>query len=576
MRLNRFISASLLTLLLVLLATSNSSAQHKVLFETFRCSCDPTGAAADASRKTFDDEVAAQVSGSGSKIIHFNHSFGNPCDYLNQTMSNNVSGRLNPPGNQTFWSAVDRSVFASTGKRASTDPGDWSSQIDADYSQSPIASLSSFDIKLDTIDNRNFTFSTDMVVTLNSSTSDRIVIRYAVLQDNVIDNLSGSTSNVIVNDAVRFLTLPPDTGLYVVFPSGGAAGATAHAIWHGSLYFGSGITSRGPYNWKNMRLIAYLEDQAGTNYSVINAAVAAPRLDNLPLPPQSLGIISDSLDGNVYAPGDPLTIFFSAQTIHMLMAYYSPDGGTTWDTASIGTASPLVWHLPATISPTKQGKIKLVEIGGDGIVSIEKGTFSIQPKPSLALLRPTDKDTARAGQHFKIQWTKFKADTVSKITLTLNGGTAKTIATNIADTSYDWSVPDTNAFATIQIVPTKSEQDAGAAAQTSAQFVILRTFQQGVFDGLTPINNNFIIRDVYPNPAQSGGTMTMRYTIARPSMTTLELFDILGHSVDHQSFYSSMTSGEFSFPVANLAPGSYILHMTDGANTASKRIEVVR
>ena len=105
--------------------------------------------------------------------------------------------------------------------------------------------------------------------------------------------------------AERFLSMA-DTGVLAIFPHGGSSGSSVNALWYGPLSFGSGVQSRSPYVWHNMRLVAWCEDHNQGVVRVLNAAVLAPHLDNLPLPPQSLTIISDSLDGKTFKLGRTL------------------------------------------------------------------------------------------------------------------------------------------------------------------------------------------------------------------------------------------------------------------------------
>ena len=584
MRLNRFFSASFLTLLVFVMASSNSFAQQRrVLFESFANSCYPDP---DALRASFDQAVAGVVSSEASKIIHLNIHYGNLCDAAAQfdVYGGGVIQRLFG-ASVVDVAAVDRIIMPG-GKRAEGatsggDQPDWNSAIDDEYSSGAKATLSLVNATLDNIDpegNLGLIFHADVKVTLNQAISDKLVIRYAIVEDNVTTNDRNNTNppTSIKNDIVRWITF----GDSVVFANGGAAGATQTVGYTQTTLCGSHDPRLVP---AKMRLVAFLEEQtSSTNYQVINAAILKQDLSTLPLPVQKLSLVSDSLDGRTFHPGagGSIPIFFNAQSVHSLIAYYSPDGGTTWDTISPASFSPLTWVLPDTLAPTTQGKIKIVETGGDGIVDIEKGTFSIKPKPSFTLLHPLPTDTVIAGKHFLIRWTKFQADTVAKITLAIvvNGTDAArtVIATNVVDTFYDWVVPDTLAVADIQIVPTNYESNIGATPQTSQQFNISKTIFVGGVSDLMPTPDAFAIRNVYPNPAKQGETMTMQFNLTHSSNATIELFDLLGHSVYHQTFFSSMSTGAFSFPVGNLTPGTYILRMTDGANAASKQIEVVR
>jgi hypothetical protein len=588
MRNSRYVSSAII-LILSLMVAAKSYAQHPVLFETFTNVCDPCP---DPNRQTFDNDVKSTLS---SKVIHLDYHVVNHCDIMEVPNPNGdmVGVRLaewtDTKSFPVFYGAVDRTTFSSTGVRvtplnASGSGSDWGDAINSLSGNPAPASITLINATLDTTTSgQNWYVHADVLLTALRSISDNINIYFAITQDGVtIDHpqTSGNSKN---------LCLPERTGPYdgvvrwvttlgkAVFTGAASAGATKQVSWDQGI---SDHSTNPTFNFANMKLIAFLEESSNsTDYHVVNAAILKTRLDTLKAPTPALALVDTAIDNHTFKAGLQYGIRYTdAHLVHGLRAFYSIDNGANWIGPVVDSfdsfGKTFNWTAPDV--ETTQGKFKLVSVDDASLTVIEKGTFTIVRGASVQILRPNSKDTLAAGKHFLIQWTKNRVDTISKITLTIGLGTPTTITNMVAkDTFYDWVVPDTNAIAHVQIVPTSYEVSQGAAASTSEQFLILKTFIQGVV--VSPLSGGeFAILDVVPNPSERGTDISVRYELPTTSDITFEVFDVLGHIVAQQMLHSAPTLSKISLPVGGLPSGSYILHMTDGQHSVSKRIEILR
>jgi len=333
-----------------------------------------------------------------------------------------------------------------------------------------------------------------------------------------------------------------------------------------------------PWDYSNLRLVAWLEENPHGNFDIVNAAtlVPSPGMNTLPLPPTSLTLIDSAIDGHTFHPGGSNSLPFIATNVSSVDEYLSTDGGNTWsvitDSAQIRTW-PYGYVYPTfpNVSTTK-GKIKLVAVNDPSVVYIEKGTFNIVVQPTLGILHPQSTDTLKADSTFLIQW----ADTgVSTVKLEYAYGqqysTWNLIADNVAGTSFLWDpVPDTYYVAEIRITPDKNE----TPSQVSTPFVIKKFSTNASVEVTAPLTG-LTITSIAPNPAENGEVLIVRYSDDNAPSIKLEMLDLLGHTVVTQSLLSSQ-SGEADIPTRTLPTGTYIVRMNDGTNTVTKRVEIIR
>lgn len=590
MRTHRLLSVTFAVLTLTLLTVSARS-QHMVLFESFTNNCAPCPSTMNGvdTRIAFDQSVVDVASSESSKCIHFNEHIINLCDWVKNTDCTLIGGRLAQAGSggqPLFYGSVDRTEFGGgvPSARGSVTESDWTSEIDAEAGTPEIANLQLSDIKIDTLTlYPSYVLQTDVLVTLNQSISDSIVIRYAILQDNIKDTFC-MTNPKTVNDVVRWITRN-DTGTYCVFLPGSSAGASQHIICRQEIN-GPNSASEVPWIFSKLRLIGFLEENPRGDFHVVNAATLKAGLTGIAAPPPSIYLNNKALDGKtVYAPVG-LGITYSGTSIPSVDGFYSLDNGATWvqyDTNSPGNAgwpySYDTWNIPSYLSST-QAKVKLV-IHGTNITAVESGTFTIIRGSSVSWVRPVfgEKDTANALSHFTLQWSKFAVDSVSLQYQVQFGGQWGAwhpipLAKNLTASSFDWILPDTVAYVQVRLLPDTKAESNGATSQLGGMIVIQRSVlpPQGVApEAPAPL---FAIQDVYPNPV-TGGDMYVRYTLSKPCDLQFEVMDLLGHLLilDRSSV---IEIGQYRLNTSALPNGSYIVRISDGQHTASKRMEIVR
>jgi len=542
--------------------------QHLVLFETFTNSCDPSGSAADAQRNAFDANVNSAVASKASKIIHLDHHIIKECDRLQTPYSAAAAAHILPPGNQIWWGAVDRTVFSSTGTRGSSTESDWTEAIDAEAAKAPAATLQLVTATLDKTNSQHYVLHANVQVQLNQSFSDSLVLRYAIVQDQVQDNLDGSPTPDILNDVVRRIT-NEDTGTFVPFPGGGPSGSQKLETYNVTLSGPSDFNQAVRYDYTKIRLVAFLEEMHNGEFQVVNAAILKEDLDTLQAPPPTLTITNSGLDSATFAPGSNQQIFYSSTNIsHGVTAFYSLDNGATWRFIADSQYSPINWTVPDSL--TTQGKIKLVAVGDPSLVSIESGTFTIAAAPSVAFVRPVPGEVLGADTTYTVRWTKHAVGGVKLVYYFADqhGGfpTPITIADNITDTFYHWQIPDTDRVVELQLIPDNTEVPATFVIDT-----IKKLIQNSGVNSRSA--GGFAITDVFPNPAASGEEMVLHYTNDTPKPISVQVLDLLGRATA-QSYH--MDDQAIYIDTHGLAAGVYIVRVSNGTDVISKRMEILR
>lgn len=87
----------------------------------------------------------------------------------------------------------------------------------------------------------------------------------------------------------------------------------------------------------------------------------------------------------------------------------------------------------------------------------------------------------------------------------------------------------------------------------------------------------FALAAPYPNPASGRGAVNIAFSLPAAADVDLTLYDLAGRAVARPAA-GAFAAGEhdIAVPTANLAPGVYILRLKAGANTASRKLAVVR
>ena len=464
---------------------------------------------------------------------------------------------------------MDRAVFNSTGNRQSFSESDWTDAIDQEAAKSAAATLQLVNATLDKTNSNTYQLHADVKVTLTQPISDSLLIRYAIVEDGLKDDENGGTLNVTLNDVVRYITYSNSDPFVVV--AGGASTGTKEMTWDVSLPGPTNISYRSPNNWDytKIRLVAFLESTHNGDFQVVNAAVLRQDLDTLQSPPPTLAITSSGLDGAVLDTGSNAQISYTETNLtNGVDAYYSLNNDTTWTLiANSITDNPFNWTVPDSL--TTQGKIKLVSVDFPNLTSTESGNFTIAPGASVTFVRPHAGEVLDADSSYMIEWTKNGVDSVKlQYSLSQNGGfsTWSDLGDNITDTFYKWTVPDANIAVELQLVPFNNEAPAASVIDT-----IEKLFPNSVTSASA--EGALAITDIFPNPAANGEGIVLRYTENRPRAVSVQVLDLLGrvmterYRVDNQAIYLDTHA---------LAPGAYIVRVTDGVNVVSKRVEILQ
>ncbi len=551
---------------------------HLVLFETFSGEASPCNL---QDQLDFQSAVKTTVNQDESKVVHLNYFLGNEprTPYNLDVYGGFVDALLSGgAGNAIYTSAVDRKVFGSTGARidpnssgGSTD--DWGSVIEMDAAQPAEAYVTLNFATIDKTNSQSYNLHADMTVTANQVISDSLIIRYAITQDNVAFRDScaaGQGAADLENDMVWEVTTGNTSNYVVCTPAHQLnAGDAVHVTWD----FAIDVSDPLYQNAANMKLVAFLEDEGigdGNSYFVANAAILKMDLDTLQAPAPTLTLIENNLTDSTLHPGTTKQIQYTSSNLPTFAdAYYSLDNGTTWRLIASGQRSPISWLVPDSLTTT--GKIQLIAHGYPSIISTEKGTFTIAYAPYATILSPKPAQVLQGGSLDTIVWTNLAVtgNTLQYYLAASNGGfvTPHVLGhMGSTDTSYVWTVPDTNKVVEIQLVPDSDEAPAYSVVDT------IKTLTQGVASGSTP-QTGLAITNIFPNPAENGQEIIVQYAQAQPKPIMVQLLDVLGRQVP-----KSYTIGDqqIQLTTSALAASVYVIRLSDGTNTVSKRLEVLR
>jgi hypothetical protein len=577
MKLRNFLLFSIAALSTVTFVNTSFAQQDKyVLFETFTGPAAPTCIPQD---ETAYENAAFEGGGStasvyASKIVHINYYLSTlipgGLDINGGAVDQRLSGSSNGP---IYISAVNRSIFPENSSRVDRTSSDWGTEIVNNYSNDPNNNFeATVTLNFATIDKSDsagaagyMRLHADMTVTANQDISDEIIIRYAITQDGVKVHECGdaNSDSIVFNDMAWYVSTDNSSGYIVCNGSTGmAANATKHMTWD-HLIDVSDHTNQHP---DKMKFVAFLEDQDGSGgYNVVNAAILKQDLDTLQPPPPTLAITSNTIDGSTLTPGSVADIYYvSTSLYHGVNASYSLDNGAHWLLIGDSETNPVIWTVPNSV--TTQGKIQLVAVGFPNLVSEDTGHFSIAVAASAGFTHPLSNQVIKGNAPDTVQWVQSSGITGDSLLYSLDNGAHFHFIGHTADTFMIWHVPDTNALAELQLIPDNKEAPAAFVF-----FDTIKSLVQGVSNTVPP--SSLAITNVFPNPAMNGAEIVVQYTEALPKQVTLQFLDLLGHTLP-QSYSSE--GEEIHLNTSSLMPGAYIVRLSDGLNTVSKRVEVIR
>jgi hypothetical protein len=563
-------SFSVLLLLGSLATASTTFGQHPVLFETFTNVCK---VCPDPRRVTFYNDVESVLAARGTQIIHLDYHIGDICDpwmVVNPhgtAMAKKLSGLpQNQDNYQPYFGAVDRTVFSSTGLRGSPlnssgSDADWNTAITAVINNPATASVTLKNATLDKKVGRQWTLQADVTVTALRNITGLLKVYFVVAQDNMDNPHSCGSEASHYDDVVRW----SDTVGVVVFTNGATTGATKQISWAKNI---SSPTEDASFNYADMKLIAILEQTVGTDYHVVNTAVLRKDFDTLQSPPPSLGFYPNTVDGATYVVGGTQFIGFQMSHVDSAAIYYSVDNGVNWHlivTAMPGAFPQFTWTVPDSV--TTQGKFKLVGLPDGTPLAIQEGNFSIKRGAYISLLHPNN-ERAKGGTNFVIEWKPSGVDTVNLRYSLNNDGIWKTIGYRLFNkTTYTWKVPDTTAFATVEITPF-------TPGEAPAQQGTLEIYQLVPNEGVDPnsATSQLSIESIYPNPARNSQPI-MRYRAPEAAHLLLQVYDVVGRERYRENLVGQ-SDGAMQLPTNELPPGNYIVRLSSERFVNSKQITV--
>jgi Secretion system C-terminal sorting domain len=553
-------------------------AQRIALFETFT---GPASTCVPQQETAFESAVKSTATSDASKIVHLNYYLGIGGPGGLDINGGIVDGRLSGTsgnGSVLYTGAVNREVFSNTGARI--DPttagsySDWGAQVDADGG-TPEATITLNYATIDKTDSGGaegvLNLHADMTVTANQSISDSLVIRFAITQDGVKVFECGASKgdSVTFNDMAWYVSTANTSKYIVCTPSSPLSSSnTVHVTWDYSIDVSDPLYQ----NPSKMKFVAFLEDQGSVgsgNYFVANAAILKQDLDTLQPPPPTLTLTESSISGDTLHPGPlPVDIFYSSTNLPSgVNAFYSLNNGTTWSLIGNNLSNPVSWIVPDSV--TTEGKIKLVAVGDTTLKSTEIGTFTIANPPSVTFIEPQPAQIIKGGTKDTIYWTKVSVDN-ALLRYSLDNGATFTKLQDNADTFYVWSVPDTNRGVVIQLVPDNSEAPAAAVIDTIESAVVIPPLGVAA-NSVSP--SGLTIMNIFPNPASNGEDMVVQYFEAQPKPLTVQLLDLLGRIIPESYSTDNLA---IHLNTGTLAAGAYVVRVSDGTSTVSKRVEIIR
>ncbi len=165
-------------------------------------------------------------------------------------------------------------------------------------------------------------------------------------------------------------------------------------------------------------------------------------------PIQSITLIAPNGNERIVA-GENYTIRWIATGIKNVKIEYTPNNavitGNWYTIVSSTPAAPGSYTTSFTI-PTSEYRVRISDADDGTPVAVSSGTFTVTPKPSIAVISPNGKEVINPGSSFRIEWISENIENVS-ISFTTNNGSTWTniIASTPSIGYYYWNpIPDIN------------------------------------------------------------------------------------------------------------------------------------
>ncbi len=242
--------------------------------------------------------------------------------------------------------------------------------------------------------------------------------------------------------------------------------------------------------------------------------------------------------------------------------------GTLVDRAAVLTLAEdaLAGHDPGDaikVEPVAAAHVLLAFAGDDGLRAVEN-------RPAEAAMLPMAVASVGAGADLVLTWPRVE---------NLPDGWAATLRDTQTGTTVDLATADQYTFAVAptpaRAAATEAVPIAARAAAFEARFVLAVGPRGATASEGGSAAGAFALDAPRPNPTR--GTAMVAYELPSTGPARLVLLDLLGREV------AVLAEGEqaagrhtAAFDVSGLAPGVYVVRLSAGAQTATRRVVVVR
>ncbi|MEM6327582.1 MAG: T9SS type A sorting domain-containing protein [Bacteroidota bacterium] len=267
----------------------------------------------------------------------------------------------------------------------------------------------------------------------------------------------------------------------------------------------------------------------------------------------------------------PLRLTLSVEGTPASVAFVAPTEGAALgvDARDAFRLTPGAWPR-AVLATTGVGDPEATALALNALPASTEGEIRLSVSVSLEGYAPGPLALSLAWQDLPEAWTATLVDdeTGASVSLTEAGTYAFTVA-----------VPETSSGvrpAALGLLPTPvaAPSASGPTAVSTHRFTI-RLTRGGSVSTDTPPGDAFALRPPVPNPTR--GLARVRYTLAEAGDARVSVHDLLGREVTTLAD-GAHTSGshEASVDTNRLAPGVYLVRLSQGERLTTTRLTVVR
>jgi hypothetical protein len=191
----------------------------------------------------------------------------------------------------------------------------------------------------------------------------------------------------------------------------------------------------------------------------------------------------------------------------------------------------------------------------------------------ITVISPNGGESWAATTEHAITWTRGPAVQAVTLEVSRGGGSWETIAVNVTDTSYPWTVTEPATGGQTAIVRVRDSVVPTRADQSNAPFTI---GSNPLLDATSPAAVELALDPVFPNPARAG--LFVSFALPRADAATLELIDVAGRLVAARHV-GALGAGRHVLDLAHgvvLPSGLYFVRLVQGERRLVTRAAVLR